>query len=77
MIANAAADSGERIVFLDDAQGILEAPISDERDVPLGPLAGRARVAAGGDPELLDGVGVGDGLRVELVGGMALRDSIR
>ena len=53
-----------------------EAALADEGDVALGPLAGRAGVAAGGDPQLLDGVGVRDGLRVELVGGAPLRQAL-
>ena len=72
MIADAATDAGEGIVFLDDAQRVVVAALADEGDVALGALAGRAGIAAGGDALLFDGVGVGDGLRVELVRG-ALR----
>jgi len=71
VIADAPADAGEGVVHLDHAQRVIPAPFADEGDIALGALPGGAGVAAGGDALLLDGVGVGNGLWVELVGGAA------
>ncbi len=69
VVADAAADGREGVVELDRAQGRLVVALADVGDVALGPLAGRARVPARAHPGLLDGVGVGHRLGVELVGG--------
>jgi hypothetical protein len=67
VVADPAADPGEGVVFLDDPQRVGVTPFADQGDVALGALPGGAGVAAGRDAQFLDGVGVGDGLRVKLV----------
>ena len=72
VIADAPADAGERIVHLDHAQRIMPAAFADQGNVPLRALTGRAGVAARGNAAFLDGIGIGHGLRIELIGGAAL-----
>ena len=71
MIADAAADARERVVFLDDAKRFVVIPGADMGDVALGALTGGTGVAARGDTLFLDGVGGGDRLRIEPKGGAA------
>ncbi len=73
VIAHSAADRRERVVLQDRAVGIGEAAVANQRDVALGALMDRAGVAARRRAFLLDGEGVGDRLRVELVDRPALR----
>ncbi len=48
VVADAPADAGEGIVFLDDPQRVFVAPLADQGDVPLGALADGTGVATGG-----------------------------
>ncbi len=72
VVAYAATDRREGVVFLDDAQGLFVAPLGDQGDVALGALAGRTCVPAGRDSEFLDRKSAGNGLWVELVGSPAV-----
>ena len=56
VMAGAAAHAWERVVFLYSPQCFAMAPLSDEGDVSLGALPGRAAIPAGGGPQFLDGV---------------------
>jgi len=76
VVADASADPRERVVFFDDPQGVGVAALADQGDVTLGALTGRAGVAAGGNAELLDGVGVRDGLGIQLVSCPARRQPL-
>ncbi len=72
MVADTAADAGERVVFLDDPDRVVVAPFANQGDIPLGALVRRAGVPAGSDAPLFNGKGVGHPLRVELVGSVTL-----
>ena len=76
MVADAPADAGEGIVFFDDAQRVVVAAFADEGDVALRALTGGAGVATRGEALFLNRIGVGDGLRVELVGRALLDHSL-
>ena len=58
------------------AIGLGEAAVGDEGDVALGRGLHGAGALAGRVALLVDGVGVGDGLRVELVDGLALAEAL-
>ena len=66
MVTNTPADPGERIVHFDHSQGIIPASFPDQGDISLGALSRGAGIPAGSDAVFLDGVGVGDGLGIEL-----------
>ncbi len=70
--ADAAADGGERVGLAGHAVGVGEALLGDQRDVALGRGVHGAGALAGRMALLGDRVGVGDGLRVELVDRLAL-----
>ena len=66
MVANAAADAGERVILLDDAQRILVAPLSDQGYVALRALPGGASIPTGGDSQLFKGKSAWNRLGVQL-----------
>ena len=76
MVADTATDSGEGVVLLDGAVSVSVASFADEGDIPLSALTNGAGVAARGDASLLNGVGTGDGLRIEAVGGAPLAQTL-
>jgi hypothetical protein len=73
MMAGAAANAGEGVVFFDYPQGVVVTAFTDKGNVTLRPLAGGASISAGGYPLFLHSVSIGDSLRVTLVNGFALR----
>ena len=68
VITDAAADSGKGIIFLDNPHGLFITPLADEGNIALGALAGGAGVTTGGNTSLFDGIGIGCGLGVKLIG---------
>ncbi len=69
--ADAAADGGEGVRLAGHAIGLREAAVADERYVALRAGVHGAGALAGRVALLGDRVGVGDGLRIELVDGLA------
>ena len=76
MVADTATDARERIVFLDHPQGIVVPALADQCDVSLGALSGWAGIATGRNAKLFNSVGVGSGLRIELVGSALMDQSL-
>jgi hypothetical protein len=68
MVANAPADTGEGVIHLDNAQGILPATLADEGNVALGTLTGWACIPARSYATLLNGISIWYSLRIKLVG---------
>ncbi len=73
VVADAPADAGEWIIHLDHAQRIIPTPLANQRDVPLRSLPGGAGIPARGNASLVDGVGIGHSLGIQLVGSTAAR----
>ncbi len=73
--ADAAADRREGVGLGGDAVGVFKAALGDEGDVALGRGLDRAVALAGGVALLVDHVGAGDGLRIQLVDGLALAEA--
>jgi len=72
VIADAATDRGEWVVLSDRPVCIGETSLTNKCDIPLRALVDWARVPARGAPRLLDHVGIGYCLRVELEGRASL-----
>src|SRR5574337_1463555 len=75
VIADASTDTGEGVVFFDDAQRVGIAPLADEGDVALGTLAGGAGIAARGNAFFLNCIRGRDRLWVEAIRSAACRES--
>src|SRR5450759_1999428 len=72
MRADAPAHRGERVGLGGDAIGVFKATLGDEGDIALGRGLDRAVALAGGVALLVDHVGAGNRLRIELVDSLAL-----
>ena len=70
-LTDAAAHRRQREVPADEREGLLVPPLPGEGHVALHAHVGRTGVSAGRRAALVDGVGVGDGLGVGLVDGLA------
>ena len=71
VVAYAAANGREGVVFFDGAVSIGKAFLTDERDVAHGALFNRTGVATGSFTTFFDGEGIRDGLRISLVDSLA------
>ena len=71
VVAHPPANRGEGMLTADSPVSVSIAFLADQGDIALGALVGRAGCPAGSHPVLLNGVGIGDGLRRVAVGGLA------
>jgi hypothetical protein len=76
VVAGSAADAGEGVILLDYSQGFAVPTFCDKCDVALRSLPSRTSAAAGGDPKFIDGISVGDSLRIKLISRTPLRQSL-